>query len=126
MNNQKLQNIFGCLGLLLLGLIVLFIMGLSFGFVPPISTWGPSLRVAMVDRNTVEGDSLYLACLKEKADLLEKKGDKSLVMWVKPSGNKEFVVCSYYNSEKPVGSQWCWGHYFSTVTSAVEYLKKEG
>lgn len=75
MNNQKLQNIFGCLGLLLLGLIVLCIMGLSFGFVPPLSTWGPSLRVVMADRNTVEGDSLYFACLREKADLLEKKGD---------------------------------------------------
>lgn len=75
MNNQKLQNIFGCLGLLLLGLIVLCIMGLSFGFVPPLSTWGHSLRVVMADRNTVEGDSLYLACLREKADLLEKKGD---------------------------------------------------
>ena len=70
MNNQKLQNIFGCLGLLLLGLIVLCIMGLSFGFVPPLSIWGPSLRVVMADRNTVEGDSLYLDCLRGKDDLL--------------------------------------------------------
>lgn len=75
MNKQKLQNIFGCLGLLLLGLIVLFIIGLSWGLVPPISTWGPSLRIDRTDRSTAEGDSLYLACLRENADIFQKKGD---------------------------------------------------
>lgn len=52
--------------------------------------------------------------------------DKSLVLWVKESGNKEFVVCTDYDPEKPVGSQWIWGHYFWDIFSAVDYISKTG
>lgn len=48
-------------------------------------------------------------------------GEHSLVMWCK-NGNKEFVVCSYYDETKPVGSQWSWGHYFENLKDATEYL----
>ena len=56
-----------------------------------------------------------------------KKIDKrrSLVLWVTPGGHKKFVVCSYYDPEKPVGSQWCWGHYFEGLDSAIAYIKGE-
>lgn len=53
---------------------------------------------------------------------LAKVNDKSLVLWEKPSGNKEYVVCSHYDSTKPVGNQWCWGHYFSDIFSATDYM----
>lgn len=48
---------------------------------------------------------------------------RSLVLWMTPEGNKKFVVCSFYDSKKPVGSQWSWGHYFTDLFDAVEYAK---
>ena len=48
---------------------------------------------------------------------------RSLVLWEHPSGKKEFVVCSYYDPEQPVGQQWCWGHYFKDLEAAIEYAK---
>lgn len=56
-------------------------------------------------------------------ELMKINADQSLVLWTKPSGTKQFVVCTDYNEEKPVGSQWCWGHYFFDIVSAVEYAK---
>jgi hypothetical protein len=57
---------------------------------------------------------------------LKKVDDaRSIVLWVHASGRKEFVVCSYYDETKPVGQQWCWGHYFQDVCSAVDYTRKE-
>ena len=101
MNNQKLQNVFGCLGMLLLGVIVVFFFLLTWDIIPPVRTWKPSLRIAMVDRNTIEGDSLYLACLREKADILERKGQdkralktrKQIVHYYEEKGDRESVDC---------------------------------
>lgn len=110
MNNQKLQNFFGCLGMLLFGLIVVFFFLLTWDIIPPVRTWKPSLRIAMVDRNTVEGDSLYLACLREKADILERKGQdkralktrKQIVNYYEEKGDRESVdyVLELYNCFK--------------------------
>lgn len=33
----------------------------------------------------------------------------------------EWVVCSYYDSWRPFGAQWDWGHYFSSFASACDY-----
>lgn len=55
---------------------------------------------------------------------LAKVNDKSLVLWEKPSGNTEFVVCTAYDSTKPVGDQWYWGHYFNDIFDAVDYMSK--
>ena len=55
-------------------------------------------------------------------ELAKINRDQSLVMWVKDDF-KEFVVCTDYNEEKPMGSRWCWGHYFWDIVSAVEYAK---
>ena len=59
-------------------------------------------------------------------ELARLKTDRSLVLWVKESGNKEFVVCTDYDPNKPVGSQWIWGHYFWDVFSAVDYISLKG
>lgn len=50
---------------------------------------------------------------------------RSLVLWVKPEGRKEYVVCSFYEPDQPVGQQWCWGHYFSDLWDAVDYAREE-
>lgn len=56
---------------------------------------------------------------------LKKIDDRrSLVLWVTPEGHKKFVVCSFYDQEEPVGSQWCWGHYFEDIMDAVAYAKE--
>ena len=49
---------------------------------------------------------------------------RSLVLWMSPRGNKQYVVCSFYDEAKPVGSQWCWGHYFDDLWEAVDYARK--
>lgn len=49
---------------------------------------------------------------------------RSLVLWVSPGGNKQYIVCSFYDGTKPVGSQWSWGHYFDDLWDAVDYAKK--
>ena len=55
---------------------------------------------------------------------LKKIDDRrSLVLWVKPSGDKQFIVCSFYDNKQPVGQQWSWGHYFTDLYEAVEYAK---
>lgn len=55
-------------------------------------------------------------------ELAKINRDQSLVMWTK-GNRKEFVVCTDYDAEKEVGSQWIWGHYFWDIVSAVEYAK---
>ena len=55
---------------------------------------------------------------------LKKVDDRrSLVLWVKPSGKKQFVVCSFYHPWQPVGQQWDWGHYFESLDAALEYIE---
>lgn len=53
---------------------------------------------------------------------------RSIVLWVIKDAEgkiikREYVVCSYYDSEKEVGSQWYWGHYFRDLFDAVAYAK---
>jgi len=55
-----------------------------------------------------------------------KDNQHYLVLWIHPSGKKEFVVCSYYDEEKEMGSRWCWGHYFNEIEDALEYWNEEG
>lgn len=65
--------------------------------------------------------------MREEYTIELKKIDarRSLVVWVTPEGHKKYVVCSYYDHEKPVGEQWCWGHYFLDLWDAVDYARKE-
>lgn len=49
---------------------------------------------------------------------------RSLVLWMGQCGAQKYVVCSYYDNTKPIGSQWCWGHYFTDLYEAVDYAKK--
>lgn len=37
----------------------------------------------------------------------------------------EWVVCSFYDSRKPFGSQWSWGHYFSNFVDACLYVHEK-
>lgn len=61
-------------------------------------------------------------------ELIKINSQRSLVLWIKSNGRKEYVVCSYYDPTKEIGSQWYWGHYFFNLFDAVEYAKeiKEG
>lgn len=59
-------------------------------------------------------------------ELSKLDGDRSLVLWVTERGTKKYVVCSYYDPDKPVGQQWYWGHYFTDLWGAVDYAKEEG
>ena len=34
----------------------------------------------------------------------------------------EWVVCSYYDPNRPFGSQWDWGHYFNSFAGACIYV----
>ena len=36
----------------------------------------------------------------------------------------EWVVCSFYDGTKPFGSQWNWGHYFSSFGNACLYVEQ--
>lgn len=51
-------------------------------------------------------------------------GQHSLVLWATPT-SKQFVVCSYYDPSKKIGSQWTWGHYFNDITNAVEFFNEQ-
>lgn len=37
----------------------------------------------------------------------------------------EYVVCSYYTPLRPFGSQWDWGHYFTNLKDACDYIARE-
>ena len=60
----------------------------------------------------------------ERTIELVKVNDKSVVLWEHKSGYKQYVVCSYYDGEKPIGAQWCWGHYFTDLFAAVDYIRE--
>jgi len=51
-------------------------------------------------------------------------GQHSIVLWHAGSKN-QYVVCSYYNEEKAIGSRWDWGHYFDDICSACDYWREE-
>ena len=54
-------------------------------------------------------------------ELAKIDDSRSLILWQKTSGNKEFVICTDYDPTKPIGSQWIWGHYFQNIVSAIRY-----
>ena len=37
----------------------------------------------------------------------------------------QWVVCSYYDGTKPFGTQWNWGHYFTSLWNACVYIATE-
>lgn len=37
----------------------------------------------------------------------------------------EYVVCSHYTPSRPFGSQWDWGHYFTNLKDAFDYIVTE-
>lgn len=52
--------------------------------------------------------------------------DKYLLVIIRDDGSvKEFVSCFYYNPSMPYGQQWDWGHYFTTLESALAYWDRE-
>lgn len=63
-------------------------------------------------------------------ELMKIDDQRSLVLWVDGNGNNskddvnKFVVCSYYDPAKPIGQQWCWGHYFDSLIEAMELCKR--
>lgn len=74
MNTEKLKGTLGCIGIVALFMVLLLMLGLSFKIVPPIKTWRYTIQIWCMDRESNEGDSVYLACLNQKADIFEKKG----------------------------------------------------
>lgn len=53
-------------------------------------------------------------------ELMKIDERRSLVLWCY-GDHKKFVVCSYYDPTKEVGTQWYWGHYFFDLKDAMEY-----
>ena len=74
MNTEKLKGTLGCLGVSALFVALLLLLGLSFKILPPLKTWRYTIQIWSVDRNSNEGDSIYIACMNQKADIYEKKG----------------------------------------------------
>ena len=74
MNTEKLKGTLGCVGVSALFVALLLLLGLSFKILPPLKTWRYTIQIWSVDRNTNEGDSIYLACMNKNADVFEKKG----------------------------------------------------
>lgn len=58
-------------------------------------------------------------------ELLKFSQRQSLVEITKDNGTIEYCVCSYYDDNAPEGSKWDWGHYFSTMKNALEYIVLE-
>ncbi|MBE6121162.1 MAG: hypothetical protein E7190_00430 [Erysipelotrichaceae bacterium] len=63
--------------------------------------------------------------MKQTFELHKFDNQHSLVLLIYPSGEKEFVCCSFYDPEKPIGSQWEWGHYFDNLEDALKYGNKK-
>lgn len=61
-------------------------------------------------------------------ELMKIDDQRSLILWVDGNDNdnkddvNKFVVCSYYDPAKPIGQQWCWGHYFNSLYHAMDYV----
>lgn len=73
MNTDKLKGTLGCVGVSALFVALLLLFGLSVKIIPPVKTWKYTIQIWSADRNTNEGDSVYLACMNQKADIFEKK-----------------------------------------------------
>lgn len=55
-------------------------------------------------------------------ELLKFSDRQSLVEIKSESGNIRYCVCSHYDDSLPEGSKWDWGHYFSSIRDALEYI----
>ena len=59
-------------------------------------------------------------------ELLKFNERQSLVQIFKDNGeHHQYCVCSYYDENKPEGSKWSWGHYFTTMEGALKYIATE-
>lgn len=56
---------------------------------------------------------------------LMKHGDKSLVVCIKDGKVNQYVNCTDYDSTMKFGEQWVWGHYFTSLESAMNYWNSE-
>ena len=56
---------------------------------------------------------------------LMKHGDKSLVLCIKDGKVNQYVSCTDYDSTREFGEQWVWGHYFTSLESAMNYWNSE-
>ena len=74
MNTEKLKGTLGCVGVSALFVALLLLLGLSLKILPPLKTCRYTIQIWSVDRNSNEGDSMYIACMNQKADIFEKKG----------------------------------------------------
>lgn len=41
-----------------------------------------------------------------------RMGKRSIVAWLDDGNWEKYVTCTDYDPSKPVGCQWCWGHYY--------------
>lgn len=55
-------------------------------------------------------------------ELLKFSDRQSLVEITSESGEIQYCVCSYYDEDAPEGSKWYWGHYFTAIKDALEYI----
>ena len=62
--------------------------------------------------------------MKVSSRELGKVNDRQSMVEILNENNEpvEWVVCSYYDATKPLGSQWSWGHYFSNFVDACLYV----
>ena len=73
MSEEKTNNWLGCWGLFALFIVVILAFGRTAKIIAPIGTWKPTVRLWFTNRNTIEGDSIYISCLKEKAEVYSDK-----------------------------------------------------
>lgn len=59
--------------------------------------------------------------MKETKALLKINKDQTLVEITNDNGTIQYCVCSCYDESLPIGSRWCWGHYFPTLEGAIKY-----
>lgn len=57
-------------------------------------------------------------------ELMKVNERQSLVAKIINGKVHEYVVCSYFDPTQPDGSQWCWGHYFSNLENAMDYVAR--
>jgi hypothetical protein len=56
-------------------------------------------------------------------EILKISEKQSLIARIKDDGSiYEYVVCSNYDDNAPEGSKWDWGHYFTAIRDALEYI----
>lgn len=56
---------------------------------------------------------------------LLKLNERQSLVEIEKTNSTEYCVCSYYDDNKPEGSKWSWGHYFSSLENAIKYAAIE-